>query len=143
MSANKTDVVGEYLDEVELRLRNLSLLERRELLADLRTHIETVRAERNIQSEGEIIEVLERLGSPEAVAAAALDEGRPGQKPVPDAKPTWLRWVIIAGAVVLALLLVIALISSLFLGSDRVLPPGSVIPGVRSTALQFDPAMVD
>jgi uncharacterized membrane protein len=100
MSTNKTDVVGEYLREVDLRLSGLPLLQRRELLADLETHIETARVERNIQSEGEMIEVLERLGSPEVVAAAAYEENEAVRPPPPPAaRPIWLRWVIAAAIV--------------------------------------------
>ena len=142
MSTNQTDVVGEYLREVELRLSGLPLLQRRELLADLQTHIDTARVERNIQSEGEMIDVLERLGSPEVVAAAAYEEGGPVQPPKPDAKRTWLRWTI-AGVAVLVLLLLIGFVTSSILARDRVLPPGSVPPGVRPTALPFHPAPAD
>jgi hypothetical protein len=75
MSTNKTDdAVTEYLREVEVRLGSLPLLQRRELLADLEAHIAGERAERNVQSEGEVLEILERLGSPEVVAAAAWEE---------------------------------------------------------------------
>src|SRR3954452_84434 len=75
MSTNKTDdAVAEYLREVEVRLGSLPLLQRRELLADLEAHIAGERAERHVQSEGEVLEILERLGSPEVVAAAAWEE---------------------------------------------------------------------
>ena len=72
---NTDDVVAEYLHEVDLRLTGLPVLQRRELLADLAAHIATERTERNIRSEGELIEVLEKLGSPEVVANAAYEEG--------------------------------------------------------------------
>ncbi|KUL32321.1 HAAS signaling domain-containing protein [Actinoplanes awajinensis] len=74
MKPDQTDVVTEYLREVELRLSGLPLLQRRELLADLAAHIESERADRNAISEGALIEILERLGSPEVVAAAAYEE---------------------------------------------------------------------
>jgi hypothetical protein len=75
MSINRTDdAVAEYLRELELRLSGLPLLQRRELLADLEAHITTERIERSIVSEGEVLEILERLGSPEVVAAAAYEE---------------------------------------------------------------------
>ena len=80
MNTKQNDVVTEYLHEVDLRLSGLPVLQRRELLADLAAHVATERTERNIQTEGELIEILERLGSPEVVAAAALlrpDRGRP------------------------------------------------------------------
>ncbi|WP_436524530.1 HAAS signaling domain-containing protein [Actinoplanes sp. HUAS TT8] len=74
MKPNQPDLVGEYLHEVDLRLSGLPLLQRRELLADLAAHIATERTDRNVQSEAELIEILERLGSPEVVAAAAYEE---------------------------------------------------------------------
>jgi len=83
MKTNQTDVVAEYLREVEQRLAGLPLLQRRELLADLAAHIDTERAERGLRTEGELIEVLERLGSPEVVAAAAYEEAGT-QPPAPD-----------------------------------------------------------
>lgn len=124
MSTNKTDVVGEYLREVDLRLSGLPLLQRRELLADLETHIETARLERNIQSEGEMIEVLERLGSPEVVAAAAYEEGGPIGTPPPAApRPVWLRWAI-AGAIVVVLVFLMGLVSLIFVSrADTDIPP--------------------
>ncbi|GIF19812.1 putative membrane protein [Actinoplanes tereljensis] len=77
MNTKNTDVVAEYLHEIDVRLAGLPVLQRRELLADLTAHIASEKAERNIQTEGELIEVLERLGSPEVVAAAAHEEFGP------------------------------------------------------------------
>ncbi|GID97753.1 hypothetical protein ACFQFC_22020 [Amorphoplanes digitatis] len=75
MSINKTDdAVAEYLQELESRLSGLPVLQRRELLADLEAHITSERIERAVVSEGEVLEILERLGSPEVVAAAAYEE---------------------------------------------------------------------
>jgi uncharacterized membrane protein len=110
MKIKHTDVVAEYLHEVDLRLSGLPVLQRRELLADLAAHIATERTERNIQSEGELIEVLERLGSPEVVAAAAYDEAGtrpplPGARPPARPRPNWLMPAIVAGAVVVVLVL--------------------------------------
>jgi uncharacterized membrane protein len=122
MSSNKTDdVVSEYLHEIEARLAGLPLLQRRELLADLAAHVATERAERNVQSEGEVLEILERLGSPEVVAAAAYEEAGPRQPqpaPVPPMftrvasrprRPAWIIAVIVAaGALILMFLLLFA-----------------------------------
>jgi uncharacterized membrane protein len=138
MSTNQTDVVGEYLREVELRLSGLPLLQRRELLADLQTHIETARVERNIRSEGEMIEVLERLGSPEVVAAAAYEEGGPARVPPPVSRPARLRWVI-AGAIVFGVLFLVGLLSLFVL--VRVEPVSSVPePGPPPTIQPAEPA---
>jgi uncharacterized membrane protein len=99
MKTKHTDVVAEYLHEVDLRLAGLPVLQRRELLADLAAHIASERAERNISTEGELIEILERLGSPEVVAAAAHEEA--GTAPRPPAPPRKARnyWPFVALAV--------------------------------------------
>ena len=75
MISNRTnDAVAEYLHELELRLTGLPVLQRRELLAEIAAHISNERVERSVTSEGELLELLERLGSPEVVAAAAYEE---------------------------------------------------------------------
>ncbi|MEV6346991.1 hypothetical protein [Actinoplanes sp. NPDC051851] len=107
MKANQTDVVGEYLHEVDLRLSGLPLLQRRELLADLAAHIASERTERNVQSEGELLEILERLGSPEVVAAAAYDEAGtrpPRPAPKPSRRTTWIVAAAAGGAVLVVLM---------------------------------------
>ena len=65
MSTHKTDVAGEYLREVELRLSGLPLLQRRELLADLDAHIAGI--ERDL-----IDQSLERSGGNKRKAAEIL-----------------------------------------------------------------------
>jgi len=67
-------LVAEYLNELEQRLNGLPVLQRRELLSDLEAHIVNERAERGVTSEVELLAVLERLGAPEVVAAAAYEE---------------------------------------------------------------------
>jgi uncharacterized membrane protein len=125
MSTNKTDdAVSEYLGEVEARLGSLPLLQRRELLADLQAHIATERAERRVQSEGEVLEILERLGSPEVVAAAAYEEaGTPSAVPTTvttfvNRRQRWGRTWIIVAAVVSALVLVLCLGAGIVVHGD-------------------------
>ncbi|MEV4345999.1 hypothetical protein AB0J83_16150 [Actinoplanes sp. NPDC049596] len=104
MKTNQTDVVAAYLHEVDQRLAGLPVLQRRELLADLAAHIAAERAERNLASEGEVIEVLERLGSPEAIAAAAHEEA--GTRPErPRKQVNWTVVAIAAGALVVLFVL--------------------------------------
>lgn len=101
---NTDDVVAEYLHEVDLRLTGLPVLQRRELLADLAAHIATERTERDIRSEGELIEVLEKLGSPEVVANAAYEEaGTRPPRPAPPRKRNWIPLAVAAGVVVVVL----------------------------------------
>jgi uncharacterized membrane protein len=105
MKTKNTDVVAEYLSEVDQRLAGLPVLQRRELLADLAAHIESERAERNLRTEGELIEVLERLGTPEVVAAAAHEEAGVQPKPVAAPRPFPWLWVALAAGVVVVLVL--------------------------------------
>lgn len=150
MKTQYTDVVTEYLREVDLRLAGLPVLQRRELLADLSAHIETERAERRLQGEAELIEVLERLGSPEVVARAAYEEAGPlppiaappspprppvAMAPAPRDRAPWVLPVIGAGFV--ALLIMMALCAGFFFFArsgnapaepTRVAPEASVAP---------------
>jgi uncharacterized membrane protein len=115
MKTRNTDVVAEYLHEVDQRLAGLPVLQRRELLADLAAHIATERAERDLKTEGELIEVLERLGSPEVVAAAAREEA--GLLPVVPERPRSRRssWPVVA--IVAGVLLVLVLcVGTAFVG---------------------------
>jgi uncharacterized membrane protein len=144
VSINKTDdAVAEYLREVEARLGGLPLLQRRELLADLEAHIATERAERNVQSEAEVLEILERLGSPDVVAAAAYEEAEPnrttaapypagwrppatGVVPRRAARPRWLIPVIV-GVVLFFVVMFLACGLSVVRG-DKVSRPVPVAP---------------
>src|ERR1700759_4606855 len=101
MKIQHNDVVAEYLHEVDLRLSGLPVLQRRELLADLAAHIATERTERNIESEGQLIEVLEKLGSPEVVANAAYDEAGTRPPIARKRRPSWIPYAIGAGVLVL------------------------------------------
>ena len=113
MKTRENDVVAEYLREVDQRLAGIPVLQRRELLADLAAHIAAERAERNLSSEGEVIEVLERLGSPEVVAAAAHEEA--GTRFTPSAAPERKRFWLIAGIVAGVVLVLAFCIGGAFL----------------------------
>ncbi|MET0422553.1 MAG: hypothetical protein ABW046_01675 [Actinoplanes sp.] len=118
MNTKNIDVVAEYLHEVDLRLAGLPVLQRRELLADLAAHIESERAERNLRTEGELIEVLERLGAPEVVAAAAHEEA--GVRPQPAVAPRrkWPVVAVVAGAGALLLLILVVAFLLFFARGD-------------------------
>jgi uncharacterized membrane protein len=132
MKIKNTDVVAEYLHEVDLRLTGLPVLQRRELLADLAAHIATERTERNIQSEGELIEVLEKLGSPEVVANAAYEEaGTRPPRPAPPQKRNWIPYAIAAGVLVVVLLVCGSLAFFARDGHDGPPRPVHAVPGPR------------
>ncbi|WP_327675565.1 HAAS signaling domain-containing protein [Kitasatospora sp. NBC_00458] len=75
-------LVRAYLDTVTRRTAALPGERRRELLADLREHVEVALAEHGSADENALREVLDRLGRPEEVAGAALaEEGRARPEP--------------------------------------------------------------
>lgn len=65
------ELVAAYLARVERAASRLPAARREELLADLREHIEIVRAESEAETEAQIRTILDRLGDPESIVAAA------------------------------------------------------------------------
>jgi hypothetical protein len=168
MRTQYSDVVAEYLREVDLRLAGLPVLQRRELLADLAAHIENERHERHLQGESELIEVLERLGSPDVVARAAFEEAGPlppvVEPPMPPLPPRMAPsvpqpprerapWVLpVIGVGLVAFLIMAALCAGFFAmaRSDQspapisVTPAGSAEPPTPEMSLPADaPAPAD
>lgn len=132
MSSNQTDdVVKEYLDHVERLIGDLPLIQRRELLVDLETHISTARAEGEAGSEGELLAILERLGSPEVVAAAAHEEslgaGQLGAGQLGAGRPAPLRprigTPVVIGAVALLILLAVFVLGTSLVGVESTSAP--------------------
>ncbi|MFI6846180.1 hypothetical protein OG535_00840 [Kitasatospora sp. NBC_00085] len=75
-------LVRAHLDAVDRYTAPLPEERRRELLADLREHVEVALAERDLVDEGAVRQVLGRLGSPRQIADAALaEEGRTRPEP--------------------------------------------------------------
>jgi hypothetical protein len=65
------ELVAAYLARVERAASRLPAGRREELIGDLREHIEIARAESGAESEAEVRTILERLGDPESIVAAA------------------------------------------------------------------------
>jgi uncharacterized membrane protein len=85
------ELVAAYLARVERAASRLPAGRREELIADLREHIEIARAESEAQTEAEVRTILDRLGDPESIVAAAdtqTDLPRvPPAAPYPPASP--------------------------------------------------------
>lgn len=79
-------LVDSYLGAVAREAADLPPQRRAELLADLREHIATARAELETQTEAGVREILDRLGDPASIAA----EARLGE-PAPPGPPTVAR----------------------------------------------------
>ena len=130
MRTNQTDVVTDYLREVDQRLAGLPVLQRRELLADLAAHIAAEPAERNLTDEGQVIEVLERLGSPEAIAAAAHEEA--GTRPAPPTRRRPMWPIAVAAGVLLVLVLLCGFAFFAQSSSESVPTPAEPTPAATS-----------
>jgi hypothetical protein len=65
------ELVAAYLARVERAASRLPAGRREELIGDLREHIEIARAESGAESEADVRTILERLGDPESIVAAA------------------------------------------------------------------------
>jgi uncharacterized membrane protein len=66
-------LIQNYLDRLERALRGATEDRRREILQEINDHIHESLAEQNSISDSEILSVLERLGSPEEIAAEARE----------------------------------------------------------------------
>ncbi|MER7582616.1 hypothetical protein [Kitasatospora sp. NPDC097691] len=88
-NATEHPLVRAHLDAVERFIAPLPAERRRELLADLREHVEVALAESDAADEGAIRHVLEQLGSPRRIADAALaEDGRALPEPETSRRTT-------------------------------------------------------
>ena len=92
MMTQTDHLVAAYLAQVERAAGRLPAGRREELLGDLREHIEISRAESGATTEAEIRTILERLGDPESIVAAAdtqtdMPRVPPAQMPPVPAAP--------------------------------------------------------
>ena len=83
-AAHAKQLVDGYLGRLELELIDLEPERRREIVEDLRTHIAEERAGLERESDADLMNLLDRLGDPAEIAAAARD----GQSAPPPASQT-------------------------------------------------------
>ncbi|GAA0443288.1 hypothetical protein Aca07nite_77980 [Actinoplanes capillaceus] len=94
-------LVADYLARVGRAAAGLPAGRREELLADLREHIDIARAESGAETEAEIRTILDRLGDPESIVAAAdtqTDLPRVPAAPLPPyqaAPPRRFPWLVL------------------------------------------------
>jgi hypothetical protein len=128
MTAIKTDeLVEEYLHRLEMALRPLPQSRRDQLVSEIAEHIEQGRARAQGESEAAVREILDRLGEPEDIAAAALSD-EPAERQTSRLTGGSLI------AVVLAVVLVVGVTTAGLLGaftsggngSNQQLPPSTV-----------------
>lgn len=95
-AAHAKQLVDGYLGRLELELLDLAQERRREIVDDIRAHIADERGGIQNETDADLMNLLDRLGDPVEIAAAARD-GQPKAVPVPATR---------AGAVeILALIL--------------------------------------
>ncbi|HEX4220590.1 MAG TPA: hypothetical protein VHZ02_19615, partial [Acidimicrobiales bacterium] len=68
------EILRTYFQELNATLAGLPQTRREQLVLEIRQHVADAVAEKAPASEAQVRELLERVGSPEAVAAAALEE---------------------------------------------------------------------
>jgi hypothetical protein len=145
------NLVAEYLARVERAAAGLTPARREELLRDLREHIDIERADSPDDSEAHLRTILDRLGDPEVIAAAAdTPTGRIPAPPVPDdfvpAAPhparapapkgkTW-AWALAAAGVLLVVLFCLA--AAFLVRSDSGGPPQPAEPAIPAPAEPAD-----
>lgn len=119
---NRSDeLVRDYLAALDRALAGLS--QREEILDDLRSHIESERAARPEPSEIEVRRLLDRLGPPETVAAAArAEEPSATVQPVPrsgwSARRIVLTVLAVVGGLVTLMFVLLIVGAVFFVGSD-------------------------
>lgn len=101
MTARHADqVISGYLARLEQALADLPSARRAELLDDVRTHLAEARRGLTDETDADILNILDKLGEPFDIAAAARD--RLGSRPAPPAMPLGLLEI----AAIVALVLV-------------------------------------
>jgi len=130
-SARQTDVIVEaYLKQVGQALTGVSKAYRAELVADLRAHVEAEREAMPDDSEARVREILDRLGPPDAVAAAVPKDGEDASIWSPRARRiAWLTVIaLIAALVVLGLIVYLFFTNSASVQDVKQAPLGAPVP---------------
>jgi beta-lactam-binding protein with PASTA domain len=96
-------IVDDYLHRFDAALLQLPAAERDQILAEITEHIAQARATLPTQSEAAVRELLDRLGDPEVIAAAALTDAGGQVEPRRPVRPRRRAMLVAIGVVVLAL----------------------------------------
>jgi hypothetical protein len=134
MTYNPEPEIEHYLKRLSKAARGLPRSRRRELVAEIEQHIRYALIETPVDSEAEMLTLLDRIGDPEEIAAAA--SGRPVTRST--AMETWAIILLLLGGFLFAVgwLVGVALLWSSSLWTRREKLVGTlVIPGGLATAL--------
>lgn len=129
------DLVAEYLADIDKLVSDLPTLQRRELLSDLEAHIAAERIERDAQTPAQVLDILQRLGNPEVIAAAAHEEAPPrdAARPVEITRvrrPVLTPASVVGGFIIIAVVLfatfMLFFVSSSSVGTTEPVPVGDL-----------------
>jgi hypothetical protein len=135
--ADTQPLLRAYLKDLEAALSSLPRDRRKHLISQIREHVDQALDEEPPRSPAEMRELLDRVGRPEEIAAAALEE----ESARPMRARTWQKALILGVTVIgLASLLGAALVVTLsYPGASR--PPAAALPGSHhATAVPTRPA---
>ena len=114
---------ADYLERLRIALGNVQSNDRDQILAQVGEHLSEARATLPSQDETGVRQILERLGTPEDIAAAAIADRRTENQAKRSSR---LMWVAV-GALAVALALGISALSGAFSGG-RSSPPSASQP---------------
>lgn len=99
MSSQGPDaLIKSYLDDVERAVAPLPAQQRRKLIGDISSRIAAARLELDFESEVAVREMLDRLGTPASIAAAATGEGSPAwERTEHRREDSVIRWLLFGG----------------------------------------------
>ncbi len=100
MMKQTTPTVDGYLDELNRCLRDLPRGRREEIIRDIRAHIDAALEDAGGQSPAVIATILDQLGSPEEIAAAARVDAPPQQPRISTRDIITILLLLIGGLVV-------------------------------------------
>jgi uncharacterized membrane protein len=113
-------IVNGYLAQLELELDTLTAPEKSDVLAQIEGHIRDARSALTDETDADLLNIIDRLGSPEEVAAESV-RNRPSEGPIPVARrraATVLERLMIAAAILAWAGGLASLIGALLLVSD-------------------------
>jgi hypothetical protein len=122
---------ADYLERLRAALGDVQRSDREQIIAQVSEHLSEARAALSSQNEAGIREIVERLGSPDDIAAAVVSDRRMERRSKPSSRLVWA----IVGFLVVALALGGAVLAGAFSGGATGPPSASsptriVVPNV-------------
>lgn len=101
MSSQGPDaLIKSYLDDIERAVAPLPARQRRKLIDDISSRIAAARLGLDFESEAAVREMLDRLGVPASIAAAATAESSPSERTEHRREDSVITWLLFGGLLV-------------------------------------------